>query len=290
MNTNESTQDHDTIEKPLVIYHGNCQDGFGAAWACWTANPDWEFYPGVHGNPPPDVAGRIVYLLDFSYKRPVLEAMADVAQGIKIFDHHVSARADLEAAFCPGRIEGKFDMNKSGSTLAWEYFHPTEPTPKLLLHIEDRDLWRFKDQDTRDISAALFSYEYNFEEWTYLADLCRRAPEILIGEGRAIERRHNRDVAELVKALRRRIVIAGVEVWAANIPFTHTSDAGHLMCDEGTPFAACYWDTAEGRVFSLRSRDGGSDVTEIAKLFGGGGHRNAAGLRLDHGVSPEVVA
>ena len=32
--------------------------------------------------------------------------------------------------------------------------------------------------------------------------------------------------------------------------------------------------------FSLRSSDDGADVAEVAKQYGGGGHRNAAGFRV----------
>ena len=49
---------------------------------------------------------------------------------------------------------------------------------------------------------------------------------------------------------------------------------------KGKPFAACYWDTPKGRVFSLRSSDDGADVSEVAKQYGGGGHRNASGFTV----------
>jgi len=107
----------------------------------------------------------------------------------------------------------------------------------------------------------------------------------MIEEGAAIERKHHKDVAELVSALKRRVTIGGHNVWAANVPYTLTSDAGHLMA-QGEPFAACYWDTPDGRVYSLRSTDNGADVSEIAKQYGGGGHRNASGFRLPHGQQP----
>jgi len=42
----------------------------------------------------------------------------------------------------------------------------------------------------------------------------------------------------------------------------------------------CPWDTPEGRVFSLRSNDEGVDVSEVAKQYGGGGHRNASGFKV----------
>ena len=96
-------------------------------------------------------------------------------------------------------------------------------------------------------------------------------------EGEAIERKHHKDVAELVGASRRTMVIGGHTVPVANLPYTLTSDAGHLMCKD-QPFAACYLDTPKGRTFSLRSTDDGMDVSEIAKAYGGGGHRNAAGF------------
>ncbi len=63
----------------------------------------------------------------------------------------------------------------------------------------------------------------------------------------------------------------------ANLPYFFSSEAGHILA-EGEPFAACYWDTPEGRTFSLRSTDGGIDVSEVATQYGGGGHAAAAGF------------
>lgn len=41
----------------ICIYHGNCADGFGAAWAVRKALGDIEFYAGKYQEPPPDVTG-----------------------------------------------------------------------------------------------------------------------------------------------------------------------------------------------------------------------------------------
>ncbi len=60
------------------------------------------------------------------------------------------------------------------------------------------------------------------------------------------------------------------------------SDAAHLMA-QGEPFAACYWDTTDGRVFGLRATDDGIDVSEVAKLYGGGGHAKASGFKVPRG-------
>lgn len=297
--------------KPLVIYHANCADGFTAAWAVRQAM-EAEFYPAVHGAPPPEVTDRDVILVDFCYPPHVMLQLQLVANSILVLDHHKSAEADLLAnpktaddQLTVVRIEGfdidgkptwghfrgwveqdkcegirkamiyaLFDMERSGAGIAWDFFHPGAPRPELIDHVEDRDLWRFALPGTREIQAAVFSYPYEFDVW----DLLMVTPlETLRAQGVAIERKHHKDVAELVKVARRSMVIGHYDVPVASLPYTLASDAGHLMA-KGHPFAACYYDKPAGRVFSLRSTDQGVDVSEVAALYGGGGHARAAGF------------
>ncbi|WP_256355689.1 phosphohydrolase [Pseudomonas sp. PDM29] len=296
----------------LCIYHGNCADGFGAAWVVRKAlGPDVEFVPGVYGQEPPDVTNKDVILVDFSYKYDVLANLSWKAHSIIVLDHHKSAAEDLSRfpPFHAGiELDGRaddgsallgwksahdfmalqnapsiaccFDMQRSGAMLAWDHFFPDQEPPQLLRHIEDRDLWLFKLEGTREIQANLFSYPYDFEVWDKLmaADVLS-----LVSDGAAIERKHHKDIAELVGVTKRRQMIGGYDVPVASLPYTLTSDAGALMA-QAEPFAACYWDTPTGRTYSLRSTDDGIDVSEIASQYGGGGHRNASGFRVsfDH--------
>src|SRR6185369_16472925 len=147
----------------LCIYHGNCADGFGAAWAVRKALGEIDFHAGVYQEDPPDVAGKDVVMVDFSYKRPVLLEMAKNAKSILIIDHHKTAAEDL--VNLPANVITKFDMNHSGAVLTWKHFFPDQEPPILLLHIEDRDLWRFALQNTRQIQASVFSYPYDFKIW-----------------------------------------------------------------------------------------------------------------------------
>lgn len=280
------------MSKILCIYHGNCADGFGAAWAARAAIDERrvEFHAGVYQDPPPDVTDRHVLIVDFSYKRDVLLDMAGRARSILILDHHKSAAEDLagfprppdgglnswfEEAPLHG-VAAIFDMERSGAGITWDYLHDT-PRPKLIDHIEDRDLWRFKLDGTREIQAAVFSYPYDFDVWDRLI---MTHPDNLRAEGAAIERKHFKDIREFITAAGHRMVIAGHDVPVLNAPYFFSSDAGHIMA-QGEPFAACYWETPGGRVYSLRSADDGLDVSEIAKLFGGGGHKHAAGFRVE---------
>ena len=261
--------------KKLCIYHGNCADGFGAAWVVRNAlgSNNVEFHAGIYQDSPPDVAGRDVILVDFSYKKPVLVEMAKTAKSILILDHHKSAAEDLIEL--PENIEAHFDMDRSGAMMAWDYYNIIKP-PRLIEHIQDRDLWKFNLDWTREVQAAVFSYPYDFDVWD---DLMTTDTKILKQEGEAIERKHFKDINEFIDAASYRMEIAGYNVPVLNAPYFWSSDAGHIM-GKDEPFAACYWDTPDGRVFSLRSSENGIDVSEIAKKFGGGGHKHAAGYRI----------
>lgn len=262
----------------MCIYHGNCADGFTAAWIIWKKHPGWIFHAGVYQDPPPDVTGHDVYLVDFSYQSGVIQDMARAAKSITIIDHHKTAIDDLSPLVDAGVIKGVFDLESSGAVMAWRYFHDSPP-PQLLLHIQDRDLWKFELEGTREIQANVFSYPYDFMVWD---ELMRTPTETLRAGGAAIERKHFKDIHELLGVVTREFEIGGYRVKIANLPYTLTSDAGHVLA-QGTPFGGCYWDTPSGRVFSLRSTDDGVDVSEIAKQYGGGGHRNASGFRVPYG-------
>jgi len=264
-----------SLMKKLCIYHGNCADGFGAATAVKMALGDTvEFYAGVHQQAPPSVVNREVIIVDFSYKRAVLIELAKQAKSILILDHHTSAEKDL--VDLPDNVTAIFDMNRSGAVMTWEYFHQGKTVPPLLRHIQDKDLWRFELDGTREIMASIFSYPQDFALWeTFIAsDL-----EQLRHDGVAIERKHLRDVNTLIESSSYRMVIAGYDVPVLNAPYFFSSDAGHIM-GKNEPFAACYWDTEKNRTFSLRSADEGVDVAEICMKFGGGGHKHAAGFSL----------
>lgn len=272
----------------LVIYHANCADGFSAAWVFHhhhqrgvIGRPYPEFHAGRYGYAPPDVAGRHVFLVDFSFKRPVVESMLAEAASVTLIDHHATALDDL--AGLPG-LAMYTDLARSGATLAWDFLFPGELRPLLLGHIEDRDLWKFQLAGTREISAAVFSRPYDMATWDRLMASDPADLVVLTAQGEAIERKHRKDLNELVATCRRTLTIDGMAVPAANMPSIFASDAGELLAT-GEPFAAVYWDTAEHRQFSLRSRGpDGADVAAIAQRYGGGGHLNAAGFRVtrDH--------
>jgi oligoribonuclease NrnB/cAMP/cGMP phosphodiesterase (DHH superfamily) len=269
--------------KPIVIYHGNCADGFGAAWCFWHKYKDeYDYFPGTYGGKPPDVTDRDVYLVDFSYKKDVVLDLLSKAKFVTLIDHHKSAIEDLQDIDHP-KFHMYVDLNMSGATLAWKYLFPYDRRPILLDHIEDRDLWKFKLTHTREIQAAVFSYDYSFELWDDLMLGGEIKLVDLMAQGIAIERKHHKEVKEIVRVCARLMTIGGYTVPVASLPYTMGSDgAGFLAI--GQPFAAYYWDTATTRSFGLRSALDGLDVSLIAMQYGGGGHKHASGFKVprDH--------
>lgn len=267
--------------KTLCIYHGNCADGFGAAWVVRRALKDTvEFYPGIYQQEPPDVTDRYVVMVDFSYKLPVILEMAKKAKFILIIDHHQSAIDNLKGL--PSNVHFIYDVNHSGAMLTWNHYFQHEAPPTLLKHIEDRDLWKFELTGTREVQAAIFSYPYDFEVWD---DLMARNCIGLFDEGVAIERKHFKDIKELLPVVTRDMNIGGFKIDVANLPYTMSSDAAMILAEKNW-FGACYWDTPSGRQFSLRStKESDFDVAKIAEQFGGGGHKHASGFKVPYEVA-----
>lgn len=292
------------MKPDICIYHSPCADGFGAAWAVWRKFGDTvQFVPGVYGEAPPDVTGKDVVLVDFSYKAPVLHEMAARASTLVILDHHKTAKEDLASlppplggdyspavmlnwqreCNAPASLHALFDMERSGAQMAWDFFHQGKPRPKLIDYVGDRDLWRFKLPYSREIAAWVFSHPYDFDKWNDLSSQITHDLPSAVAEGAAIERKHHKDISELLAQTKRVMTIGGQSVPVANLPYTMASDAAGALAKDA-PFAACYFDRHDARIFSLRSRgDGGADVSAIAKAYGGGGHKNAAGFQMPIG-------
>ena len=168
-------------------------------------------------------------------------------------------------------------MGKSGAVLAWE--QPKQNNSNAFSSYPRCDLWKFEVDGTREVQACLFSYPYDIELWTDL--LTNKDVNEMRKDGEAIERKHFKDIDELIESAAYRTNIAGHDVPVLNAPYFFSSDAGHKM-GKNEPFAACYWDTEKGRTYSLRSADDGVDVSEIATRFGGGGHKHAAGFSISY--------
>jgi oligoribonuclease NrnB/cAMP/cGMP phosphodiesterase (DHH superfamily) len=267
------------MTKKVCIYDYNCPDGFGAAWVVKSAHPseNIEFVPGIRNTILPDVTGKDVIMVDFAYNRAVIAGMAKIANSVLIIDHHITAINDLmgiEEEF--PNIKCVFDISHSGCVLTWQYYYPGIMVPTLLQYIEDTDLWKHALPNSRAVMAVVYSYAYTFEDWEHLMQY---SPESLVAEGTAIDRKHKKDVLELIEYGRKFITFVGHDIPILNVPYTMVNDVGSIM-GQGYPFAMMWMEYPAGIKVSLRSAEDGVDVSVIAQRFGGGGHKHAAAYTL----------
>jgi len=271
-----------TLKNIVVIYHGQCRDGFGAAYAAWKKFGDDASYIPFrdHTTAPDGLVDKEIYIVDFSFLLPILQKLNDTNKSVVVIDHHVSAQADVESF--PQNI---FDNNHSGAVLSWKYFHPDTAVPPMLQYIEDHDIWKFALPNNREYAAALGEYEVSFKSWDKLIkDLEDESfLEAFLKTGKIIAKTGD-DMVEKLMQYKERVLFEGHEVWALNVSRTFRSILGHNLAtlneEAGGAAMGIVYYHANGTVnISLRS-NGDFDVSKLATKYNGGGHKNAASIKV----------
>jgi oligoribonuclease NrnB/cAMP/cGMP phosphodiesterase (DHH superfamily) len=260
----------------VVLYHSNCPDGFSAAWAAWKKFGNKVSYIPVEPQtlPKTKIKNSEVYIIDSSYPKTFIQKLLKNKNFVTIIDHHISAREDAKNA-----SQWHFDLNHSGSVLAWQYFHPDKRLPKLLRYIEDVDLWRFKLPHTEEILAGIQFLDQNFKTWEKLVRDFEKQKTFkkYIAEGGIILRYENEVIRRIISRAGV-VAFAGSKVLAVNSPILN-SEIGHILSKKKPPFSIIWYQSRDKIHISLRS-NGKVDVSKIAKRFGGGGHKAAAAFSI----------
>lgn len=262
-----------------VLYHAGCDDGFTAAWAAWCAlGDDVTYWYVSHQKPPPEIPdGSKVFMLDFCYPREILLDFQERMESVQVLDHHSSAQKDAQGLdFC------HFDMSKSGAHIAWRHFHPGTEVPWLVLYVEDYDLWKKELPGIEEFKEYLQTIPRDFEAWSNLAKL---SVEDVLQSGREMVTYRDALVRRAVKKAFQ------VEIGGALVPVVNSSmmvsEIANVLLKEypEAPFSAVYSLLGDGQQehWSVRSRGGDFDVSKVAKMFGGGGHKGSAGFHVPRG-------
>ena len=267
-----------------VLYHSHCPDGFGAAFAAWKKlGKTAKYLPVSYGDPVPNITkeNSEIYIVDFSFPKPILEELASKFK-VTLIDHHKTAEKDLE-----GLPFAHFDMTHSGAVLTYKHFFPGEEVPDFFRYLEDRDLWKFEMEHSKEFQAYLGSHPFKFQVWE---EILNTPKEKWLAEGTAILRRDGAIVDSMTNKAAL-IEFEGHKIAVVNVSY-FWSEAGHHLLEErfkekGIDYALLYTDVPKDRkrIYSLRSL-GDFDVSVIAKKFGGGGHKNASGFQFTLNKDP----
>lgn len=268
----------------IVIYHKHCPDGFGAAYAAWKKYGDMaEYVPAGYGDPVVEnLAGREVFMIDFCYElQGEIDQLKKETKRLVILDHHKSSQARVESV-----PEHVFDERHSGAAIAWSYFHPDTPIPRLIQHLEDGDLYQYALPDTRDIFSYLDTQPDNFETWDTIArtlDDDTLRPDLI--KKAALSTHFFEAFAKISVDAAKKVRFEGYECYfATTLPsITMRSYVAHELYTKLPPFALIVTAHPDGFGVSIRS-DESVDVSKIAAKYGGGGHPGSSGFFIRNGV------
>ena len=290
-------------EFDVVIYHGPCLDGFGAAFSAWLYLS--ERYPGKevryiksnpYKEPPQDLEGKCVLITDTCFAKPALLDMLKVVKHLTIIDHHKTSEKELVDIQSGGNFTKIFDMDHSAARLTWNFFHPSETVPLLIQYIEDGDLWKKQMPNAEWFSSWFGTVPQEFEEYTKYLD-----NELLVEKinqcGPAFDELNKFYVKQELKSSAVKFqTIGGKHYFVAysNSSIQKSQVVNQLLTKYNlADFSAVYtldnWE--DKTMFSLRSLAERVDVSVVAKELGGGGHRNASGcsVNLTTNILPGIV-
>lgn len=286
--------------KAVVIYHANCMDGFAAAWA-FKRLAEWRYGGGVeyisanYGDSLniPNNKKTDLFIVDFSFPRSILAMAAAYANTVTVLDHHKTAAEGLQNWInCPSNMAIYFDMNRSGAGITWDFCkdwnHLYNNAPidfgntrsGLVSYVEDRDLWRFKLPDSREVNAYIALADHTFDAYDELYVEITNNYDKVVEIGDALERKHFKIATQIAEHARDFVepFAPTAKPCVVNCPPQFASDVGNILAQK-YDFVDCWWQDKKFVIHhSLRSADK-VDVSAIAKYYGGGGHKNAAGYK-----------
>jgi oligoribonuclease NrnB/cAMP/cGMP phosphodiesterase (DHH superfamily) len=280
------------LKYDIIIYHNPCSDGVAAAWVVKHFIPTAELIPCFAGKTPSNdiqyFYGKKIIFVDICPNKEYLMELKNLAEYITILDHHITAYKNLEN-ISEENINYVFNNNLSGCMIAWNYFS-NEEMPWFLSYIGDRDLWKWELPYSKEINTVLFEDDHtNFKGLTKLFDtpfddnlyksFAERGKILVEFKDKLIKTAMKSAIHSKYK---------NKKIWLYTCPPDILSEVGNALMDKNfkdnqkPDFAVCwrYNVMTHEYYISMRSNAISTDVSEICKELGGGGHRNAAGCTL----------
>lgn len=280
----------------IVFYHSSCDDGFCSALVAHSVLGDEnvEYIPLSYSQPLSDVTDKTVYFLDFACKLPQMRECIQKAKQVYLLDHHKTAIEDYDTFEHP-KLTKILDNNHSGAYITWRHFNWFNTfIPWVVLYVEDRDLWKFKLIDSKNINNYISSLPKNFGAWQHLLNKDHQIYDINNLEGiYATIPGYAKMIGSAITIYKDSLINNILEkkyyikhndllIPTVNTSLLQSEIAGKLS--ENAPFGIAWFKRADGLIqVSLRSNNKnnpGTDVAKIAKMYGGGGHFAASGAEL----------
>lgn len=257
------------------LYHANCPDGFASAFAVWKKYGDegWKYLPVNYQEPVPLLKEPIdkIFIVDFSYPLSVLKEFEEMCQSLVVIDHHESAK------FLIDYRNACFSMDNSGCVLTWRYLFSEESVPELLYYVEDRDLWRWKLPNSREINLGLSTIPKDFTSYSVFLNNINE----LYLTGCVLTDYKNKLIEGMCGSVFKVDMFGYRNVPCLNCTAEHSETAEYIYSSQDVPFVILFQIINDSQIkFSLRTNKEDVFVNELVRRYGGGEHPKAAGFTL----------
>ena len=284
-----------------VIFHKDCMDGLASAFIAHSSfiesDEEAEFYP-MHYSDVNNVydiplnEGDIVYILDFSLPEEIIRELSCKVDHIYIMDHHKTAQFLLNLNI--NNVTVDFDNNMSGAMLTFDFFVDRGINPlnqELFEYVQDRDLWKWELPESKEVSAALaLMVEKNsIESFRDAYWLFENNDKAFKNTGTIALKTQQKQVSEKVDKCFD-IKLLGQHFKIINST-ENVSEIGNAICNKyDMPSIMFFYTSLDTVVLSFRSLDHLTDVSVIAKEFGGGGHYCASACEVSKDILAKILS
>lgn len=273
----------------ICLYHNDADGHASAAIVRRALGTDLTLHEMNYGDPIPwkiiTNTDRVV-IVDFSLPRENMLRIAQRNDFIWI-DHHISAIEELSGI--SESWAGIRDTREAACVLTWRYFFPNQPVPRPIVLIGDRDAWHWREEETGAFDEGLYQQDTHPENdalWGPLLDEDPKFVSQLVAQGKILREARLHNIQRQVDNYGFAVNFEGWRVMAINI--RGNGDIGSYIQELGYQLAYCYIDNYQnGNLMTFVGLYSSEvDVSEIAKKFGGGGHRGASGFSFQRSCSP----
>lgn len=289
----------DTVMK--CFYHGDGDGKCAGFWVALSAGlTDTDKYEpkfieiNYDKKFPFDIIGQDeqVYIVDYSIEPDEMRRLLDITKDVTWIDHHKTAidkYKDFEYDIRGVRYDGVAACMLTYCYLHWMtergkgdikpfWTGMTDIAPMFTKLLADWDVWKFEyGDDTRFFQVAFNAYDFtpDSEEWFNQIIAHKEDVRNLIEQGKTMIKYRDSWAKNYMKK--------GFETtfhekkcFAVNIGFANSEYFKSLETDKYDILIAFSFD---GSIWSVSMYSTTTDVSEIAKLYGGGGHKGASGFQ-----------
>lgn len=279
-----------TQQKTFIgIYHKNCTDGTAAGAVLLRRFPSIALFPIAHSKESIDEAiekaRRVadekseIYFVDIASGA---EELIGDGYTVTIIDHHIGLKEKMEKLAQENQnLTFIFNNDKSGASLAWNYFFPDEEIPEIIKYVEDSDLWKGEYEDTKYVANYLSTNADSPEKMLGLIE--NGDIEDIKEKGKIIADYTDIQMERFIKNAKSiNLRIGELVVPAYNLTsHEYASWVGHRLATVNEKTVVMFSINGDSVKFSIRSADGlRPSALELAELIGGAGHQNAAGAEI----------